>query len=135
MQGIPVWPQSVAGWLAMFASILALLGIAVSHGRQVQTINGLGSRVGKMEKGDERRDTKVIELDGQVRRILDQHEMLIKLLGETRGESVRAHEDYEAMAEQLAVKIDTLRAEMNVQHVGVRERLAGVEAQLKQMQR
>lgn len=130
-----VWPATVAGWVALAASIIALvlypIAFGKSRGRMLEQMNGLGRRTAKVEKDYERIDVENSERRREIDRVLAQHEEILRIVGEAKRSAEQCREDATDHSLRIGVQVSETLAAVTKMELRMAERLTALETELR----
>jgi hypothetical protein len=130
-----VWPTSVGAWIAVFLSGGLLIDRIKNRGKKEgideTALNGIGSRVEKVEKAQERMDGQFQEHQRSVDRVLGEHGNLLTALGKAERSSERCLDDMQKFTIDIGSKIDNLRREVVEQVSDIKVSLEGVKTEVR----
>lgn len=124
------WPVTAVGWVTAFGFILTVGGIVVGWGKMIEKLNGYGSRLTETEQAQSLADGKTQGIVLNVDRILNQHDLILKALGEAKRTAEKCGEDSDAIALRIENRLDVIKAELATVNLNLAQRLASVETRL-----
>lgn len=125
-----VWPTSVTGWVSLFTSVIALIGIAVAYGRWIEKLNGVGTRVKGLEEWKQRSDGAELERIRVVDRILSQHETLIGQIADAKAMAGEARREGDENVLHMTSSLQSLERAINALQLDLSQRMTAVETKL-----
>lgn len=130
-----VWPTSVGAWIAVLVSGGLLIDRIRNRGKREgvdeSTLNGMGSRIEKVEKGQERMEGQFSEHQRSVDRVLHEHGQLLTQIGQAKNSSDRCLDDMQKFTIDIGSKIDQLRREVVDQVGGIKVSLEAVKTEVR----
>ncbi len=124
------WPATAVGWITTFGFVLMLIGAVIGWGKMLEKLNGYGGRLSEVESEQEKALGAAIVTQRTLDRILDQHDGILKQLGEAKRTAEKCGEDTDAMGYRIEAKVDAVRDQVTKVTLDVAQRLAGLEARL-----
>ena len=130
-----LWPDSIAGWLALFLGLSAVLAVLYGYAKGIAHLNGLGDRTKKLELAAERLDTENTNLKATVR----DHDAEMRRTREDMSRVLtwmeRAHTEQHEMKEELIGFISERLSKIDGAVHDLDKRLAVVQRDVEQLTR
>lgn len=125
------WPVTGAGWVALVASVLALLGALIgglwSYFKVVEQIDGAGKRIKVLEEWKTQEEGRELEKTLAYERMANAQESLLREIGRATTEAHQCGIDTEAMGRQIGEKIELFMTEFRRSDRDTRDRLTRLE--------
>lgn len=129
--GGSVWPVTVSGWVTLIIAVLGVAGGILAAGKFLGTLNGFGVRLTDLEKAHEKAEGERATMQRQVDRVLDQHELMIERLGESKRSAEKCSEETVDLGIAIGAKIDSVARDVNSMNLQLSQRIKAVETVLK----
>ncbi len=127
LEGLTWFPNTIAGYVSLALSVVALISIAVGYGRWLEKLNGVGGRVKELEEAKVKAETERDGFKEITNRLLTQHELMLHELG-VHGRSTEAcRDDTEKLGIDLGSKISDLTREVSKLNLDLSTRITRVE--------
>lgn len=129
------WPTTGAGWVTLVGGTIAVIATLVTglwgYFKFLAHLNGLGARVGAVEREQAAAKERDETLARSMERMTYAQEQLFKEIGEAKQQSTGCVEEMKDFTLVVGSKIDEFRHEFNqeMRHAG--ERLQAVETEIK----
>lgn len=120
-------PGLVAGYASLALSIIALITYAISYGKWLEKLNGVGKRVHELETESTIAKAERSAQEKATTRLLDQHEQMLVQLGEAKRDTVACREDTEVLGIRIGTAVTELTREVSEMHNELSNRLTRVE--------
>lgn len=130
-QGGGIWPVSISGWVSLVASLTALAVALIGYGKWIERLNGMGGRVTTLEQKDQARVGAETERIRQLDRILNQHEDLIRQIGEAKGQATEARRESDENLLHMTSALSSLERSLNDMRLDLSQRMTAVETTLQ----
>jgi hypothetical protein len=119
------------------ATLKAQRDASIANLRDTTTseLNRFGERLGRVESEQDHMSGQMSETANHVQRVLGQHDTILGLLGEARGNAIRCSVDTVARGEKIDRKLEALSQTVNTTKLELGVQLAGVQKELELMRR
>ena len=130
MQGSLQW-ESIAGYVSLALSSIALVTYAISWGRWLEKLNGVGSRVAALETESTTARAEREQHDREIDRLMQQNAETLRILGESKRSAEQCREETVDLGITIGSKIDSISRQVNDMNLELSQRVRAVEVVLK----
>lgn len=128
-------PSNLGALLAMLISAGLLIDRIKNRGKKEgvdeSTLNGMGTRIGKVEESQKRMEGQFTEHQRSVDRVLHEHGQLLTAIGQAKNASDRCLDDMQKFTIDIGSKIDGMRRELVDQVSGIKVSLEAVKTEVR----
>lgn len=126
-----IWPQTITGWVTLVTSLLVLLGLLYGYAKALTAINGLGGRVGEVERKVSTIDGQNSERDKAFALLLQSQETLVKAIGRAEQAASQCDTNSENYFIQIGTQISELGKKVEASSREEHGRLTAIETELR----
>jgi len=124
-------PTSIAGYVSLALSSIALVTYAIGWGRWLEKLNGVGGRVASLETESTTARAEREQHDREIDRLILQNAETLRILGESKRSAERCSEETVDMGITIGSKIDTIARQVIDMNLSLSQRMKAVETVLK----
>lgn len=107
--GNGIWPATIAGWVALLASMAALGGLLIGTGKTIQRLNGYGDRLSRVENSQEEIKGAMATLQQVSANLLAAQGQLLEKIGDAKRHADECQTITRDLGIDLGSKMDELR--------------------------
>ena len=122
---------SIASYISLALSIIALITYAISYGKWLEKLNGVGVRVALLETEATTAKAEREQHDRELDRLMHQNAETLRILGESKRSAEQCREETVDLGNTIGSKIDTISRQVNDMNLSLSQRVKAVETVLK----
>lgn len=129
------WPETVAGWVALIASVGAVIAMLWGYAKFLAQLNGLGGRVDKLEKEQAAAAARDTQHLLALERVIGAQTQIIRDQGEQARALDEARDSTRDFAIDIGSKLDHLSKAMTDGQRQTAEKIGAMQATLDMLTR
>jgi len=124
---MPIAPVSIGAWVALVLSVATAISIPIGWGKWIEKLNGMGTRVNKLELEAESARSEREQATIDMTRLIDQNARTLEAMGDHRRSTEVCREDTENLGIKIGAAVHELSGDVNAMKNDLSNRLTRVE--------